>query len=78
LTDQKNFCCDPLLPSSKTCTVQTAFVKTSISVPPDMMAWIKARSVEEGNMPVSRIIAAAVREKIARETKTKGVKNANR
>jgi metal-responsive CopG/Arc/MetJ family transcriptional regulator len=60
-----------LLPSSKNCPVQTAFVKTSISVPSDMLAWVKSRALEEGNLPVSRIITQAIREKMARESKPK-------
>lgn len=72
------FCCHSLLPSSNNCAVQNAFVKTSISVPSDILTWVKSRAVEEGNLPVSRVITQALREKIARETKpktkTKGVK----
>jgi hypothetical protein len=37
-----------------------------------MLAWVKFRALEEGNLPVSRIITQAIREKMARETKTKG------
>ena len=51
--------------------MQTAFVKTSISVPSDMLAWVKSRAMEEGNLPVSRIITQAIREKMARESKPK-------
>lgn len=56
--------------------MQNTFVKTSISVPSDILTWVKSRAVEEGNLPVSRIITQALREKIARESKskTKGVK----
>lgn len=51
--------------------MQTAFVKTSISIPSDMLAWVKSRAVAEGQMPVSRIITQALREKMAREEKVK-------
>ena len=70
------FCCHPLLLGSNNSAVQNAFVKTSISVPSDILTWVKSRAVEEGNLPVSRIITQALREKIARESKpkTKGVK----
>lgn len=56
---------------SNNCAMQTAFVKTSISIPSDMLAWVKSRAVAEGQMPVSRIITQALREKMTREEKAK-------
>lgn len=67
----KNFCCHSLLLGSNKCGVQTTFVKTSISVPANMLAWVRAKAAEEGN-PVSRIFTAAVREQMARDSKRKG------
>lgn len=51
--------------------MQTAFVKTSISIPSDILDWVKSRAVAEDQMPVSRIITQALREKMAREEKVK-------
>ena len=51
--------------------MQIAYVKTSISMPAEMLAWAKAESVEQGNLPLSRIIAQAVREKMERAAKAK-------
>ena len=49
--------------------MQNAFVKTSISIPSEMLRWVKKRAAAEGRMPVSRIITQAVREKMEREAK---------
>jgi hypothetical protein len=71
LTRWEKFYCDFLLLGSNNCSVQTAFVKTSISMPLEMLEWAKARSREEGSLPVSRIITQAIREKMASEAKSK-------
>jgi metal-responsive CopG/Arc/MetJ family transcriptional regulator len=47
--------------------MQTAFVKTSVSMPSDLLDWLKERAAAEGRMPVSRIIAQAVKEKMDRQ-----------
>jgi metal-responsive CopG/Arc/MetJ family transcriptional regulator len=47
--------------------MQTAFVKTSVSLPSDMLDWLKQTAAAEGRMPVSRIIAQAVKEKMDRQ-----------
>lgn len=64
-------CCHFLLLGSNNCAMQIAYVKTSISMPAEMLAWAKAESVEQGNLPLSRIIAQAVREKMERAAKAK-------
>ena len=51
--------------------MQTAFVKTSISMPSDMLDWLKETAASEGRMPVSRIIAQAVKEKMDRQKDSK-------
>lgn len=40
-------------------------------MPLEMLEWAKARSREEGSLPVSRIITQAIREKMASEAKPK-------
>jgi metal-responsive CopG/Arc/MetJ family transcriptional regulator len=47
--------------------MQNAFVKTSVSMPSDMLDWLKQTAAAEGRMPVSRIIAQAVKEKMDRQ-----------
>ena len=51
--------------------MQSAFVKTSVSMPSDMLDWLKERAAAEGRMPVSRIIAQAVKEKMDRQKSNK-------
>ncbi len=65
------FCCYFLPLGSNNCAMQIAYVKTSISMPAEMLAWAKAESVEQGHLPLSRIIAQAVREKMERAAKSK-------
>lgn len=47
--------------------MQNAFVKTSVSMPSDMLEWLKQTAAAEGRMPVSRIIAQLVKEKMDRQ-----------
>lgn len=65
------FYCYRLRLGSKKCAMQTAFVKTSISMPSDMLDWLKETAASEGRMPVSRIIAQAVKEKMERQKDSK-------
>ena len=55
--------------------MQTEYERTTVSLPAHLMDYLKSKNAEAG-VPVSRLIAAALREKIARESKskTKGVK----
>ncbi len=50
--------------------MQTEYERTTVSLPSGLMTYLKGKSEEFGT-PVSRLIAAALREKISRETKTK-------
>jgi metal-responsive CopG/Arc/MetJ family transcriptional regulator len=50
--------------------MQQAYERTSVSLPTHLMGYLRDKSEELG-APVSRLIAAALREKIDRETKTK-------
>jgi hypothetical protein len=61
------FYCYWLRLGSKKYAMQNAFVKTSVSMPSDMLDWLKETAAAEGRMPVSRIIAQAVREKMDRQ-----------
>jgi metal-responsive CopG/Arc/MetJ family transcriptional regulator len=48
--------------------MQQAYERTSVSLPSNLMGYLKEKSEELG-APVSRLIAAALREKMAREAK---------
>ena len=65
------FYCYRLRLGSKKCAMQNAFVKTSISMPSDMLDWLKETAASEGRLPVSRIIAQAVKEKMERQKNSK-------
>jgi metal-responsive CopG/Arc/MetJ family transcriptional regulator len=42
--------------------MQKAYQKTSISLPKDVLTYLKAQSRREDGMPVSRLISRAVRQ----------------
>lgn len=50
--------------------MQTEYERTTVSLPAHLMDYLRSKHAEAG-VPVSRLIAAALREKIAREEKPK-------
>jgi metal-responsive CopG/Arc/MetJ family transcriptional regulator len=42
--------------------MQTAYTKTSVSLPSDLAEWLRKKSEQNGGTPISRLIAAAIRE----------------
>jgi len=44
--------------------VQATYKKTSISLPADLLVYLKKESKKEDNIPVSRLVARAVRQMI--------------
>jgi hypothetical protein len=50
--------------------MHTAYERTSVSLPSNLMEYLKEKSEVLGT-PVSRLIAGALREKMASEAKTK-------
>lgn len=50
--------------------MQTAYERTSVSLPAGLMGYLKGKSERVG-APVSRLIAEALREKMTREEKAK-------
>ncbi len=47
-------------------TMQAGYEKTSVSLPAELLGWLKGKSEEQGT-PVSRLIAQAVRRMQERE-----------
>ncbi len=56
------FYCHSLPPLTTNCPMQKAYQKTSISLPKDVLTYLKAQSRREDGMPVSRLISRAVRQ----------------
>jgi len=50
--------------------VQATYEKTSISLPADLLVYLKKESKREDGMPISRLIARAVRQ-MQKEAKCK-------
>lgn len=51
--------------------MQTGYERTTVSLPASLMEYLKAKNAKAG-VPVSRLIAAAVREKMEKESRKKG------
>lgn len=51
--------------------MHTAYERTSVSLPAELMAYLREKSERVG-APVSRLIAVALREKMTREERAKG------
>jgi metal-responsive CopG/Arc/MetJ family transcriptional regulator len=43
-------------------TMQSAYTKTSVSLPNDLADWLRRKSQQNGGTPISRLIAAAIRD----------------
>jgi hypothetical protein len=43
-------------------TMQSAYTKTSVSLPNELAEWLRQKSEKNGGTPISRLIAAAIRE----------------
>ena len=61
-----NFCCPSVRLVIVGMTMRTAYDKTSISLPTDLLGFLKEKSEKIGT-PVSRLIAAAVRQQMESE-----------
>jgi hypothetical protein len=67
------FYCPPVAPEVSVAPMQTAFVKTSISIPADLFSFLKEKAEANGGTPISRLVAQAIRQQVQKE-KTKGGK----
>jgi len=42
--------------------MQSAYTKTSVSLPNELAEWLRQKSEKNGGTPISRLIATAIRE----------------
>jgi metal-responsive CopG/Arc/MetJ family transcriptional regulator len=42
--------------------MQSAYTKTSVSLPNELAEWLRQKSEKNGGTPISRLIASAIRE----------------
>jgi metal-responsive CopG/Arc/MetJ family transcriptional regulator len=47
--------------------MQSAYTKTSVSLPNDLAEWLRQKSEQNGGTPISRLIAAAIRQQVSNE-----------
>ena len=55
-------------------TMQTAYVKTSVSIPADLFDYLKTKADANGGVPISRLVAQAIRQQAKKEAKREGGK----
>ena len=48
-------------------TMQSAYTKTSVSLPNELAEWLRQKSEKNGGTPISRLIAAAIRQQVSNE-----------
>lgn len=51
--------------------MQTGYIKTSISLPPEIFQFLKSKAEETG-APISRLIAKAIREEAGKQKRRAG------
>jgi metal-responsive CopG/Arc/MetJ family transcriptional regulator len=54
--------------------MQTAFVKTSISIPAELFSFLKQKAEANGGTPISRLVAQAIRQQAQKEKTKRGGK----
>jgi metal-responsive CopG/Arc/MetJ family transcriptional regulator len=54
--------------------MQTAYVKTSVSIPADLFDYLKTKADANGGVPISRLVAQAIRQQAKKEIKREGSK----
>ena len=60
LISLKTFSCQRGMTSNTSMTMQCAFMKTSVSLPTELMEYLRTKSAVEG-IPLSRLVSKAVR-----------------
>jgi hypothetical protein len=55
-------------------TMQTAYVKTSVSIPADLFEYLKKKADANGGVPISRLVAQAIRHQAKKESKQEAAK----
>ncbi len=54
--------------------MQTAYVKTSVSIPADLFEYLKKKADANGGVPISRLVAQAIRHQAKKESKQEAAK----
>lgn len=47
--------------------MQSAYVKTSLSLPADLYEWLKEKAEKNGGTPISRLVAQAIKNQKQKE-----------
>jgi metal-responsive CopG/Arc/MetJ family transcriptional regulator len=53
-------------------TMQSAYVKTSLSLPADLFEYLKDKAEKNGGTPISRLIAQAIKKQKQNESRRAG------
>ena len=49
--------------------MQSAYVKTSLSLPADLYEWLKEKAKKNGGTPISRLVAQAIKNQKQKEAR---------
>jgi len=55
-------------------TMQTAYMKTSVSIPAELFDYLKKKADANGGVPISRLVAEAIRQQAKKEAKREASK----
>jgi len=55
-------------------TMQTEYMKTSVSIPADLFKYLKKKADANGGTPISRLVAEAIRQQAKKEAKREASK----
>ena len=54
--------------------MQTEYMKTSVSIPADLFEYLKKKAEANGGVPISRLVAEAIRQQAKKEAKREASK----
>jgi metal-responsive CopG/Arc/MetJ family transcriptional regulator len=54
--------------------MQTAYMKTSVSIPAELFDYLKKKADANGGVPISRLVAEAIRQQAKKEAKREAAK----
>lgn len=55
-------------------TMQTGYMKTSVSIPAELFEYLKKKADANGGVPISRLVAEAIRQQAKKEAKREAAK----
>jgi len=54
--------------------MQSGYIKTSVSIPSELFDYLKSKADANGGVPISRLVAEAIRQQAKKEARREGGK----